>query len=38
MHLALAKNHAATSLLTLDKGMLKAGKLLKLPVTHGIRL
>lgn len=38
MHLALAKNHAATSLLTLDKGMLKAGKLLKLPVTHGIRV
>lgn len=38
LHLALAKNHAATSVLTLDKGMLKAGKLLKLPVTHGIRL
>jgi predicted nucleic acid-binding protein len=38
MHLALAKNHAAKSVLTLDKGMLKAGKLLKLPVTHGIRL
>jgi len=38
MHLALAKTHAATSLLTLDKVMLKAGKLLKLPVTHGIRL
>ncbi|MEK7435519.1 MAG: type II toxin-antitoxin system VapC family toxin [Pseudomonadota bacterium] len=38
MHLALAKNHAATSVLTLDKGMLKAGKLLRLPVSHGIRV
>jgi len=38
MHLALARNHTATSVLTLDKGMLRAGKLLKLPVTHGIRV
>ena len=38
MHLAVAKNHGAKSLLTLDKGMLKAGKLLRLPVTHGIRV
>ena len=37
-HLALAKNHGATSLPTLDKGMLKAGELLKLPVTRGIRV
>lgn len=38
MHLAIAANAGAKSLLTLDRGMLKAGKVLKLPVSTGIRL
>ena len=38
MHLAVAKNHGVKSLLTLDQGMLKAGKLLNMPVTRGIRI
>ncbi len=38
MHLAIARNHGAKSLLTLDKGMLKAGALLKIPVSQGIRI
>ena len=37
LHLAIAANHGATRILTLDKGFLAAGKLLKLPVAHGIR-
>lgn len=38
LHLAIASNHGATKILTLDEGMLKAGKQLKLPVSPGIRL
>ena len=38
MHLAIAANAGVKSLLTLDRGMLKAGKLLKLPVSAGIRI
>ena len=37
LHLAIAANANVKSLLTLDQGMLKAGKLLKLPVSRGIR-
>lgn len=38
LHLAIASNHGATKILTLDEGMLKAGKQLKLPVSLGIGL
>lgn len=38
LHLAIAGNHGAGTLLSLDKGLLKAGKLLKLGVSHGIKL
>lgn len=38
LHLAIAANAEVKSLLTLDRGMLKAGKLLKLPVATGIKL
>ena len=38
MHLAIAANAGVKALLTLDRGMLKAGKFLKLPVATGIRL
>lgn len=38
LHLAIARNHGAGTLLSLDKGLLKAGKLLKLGVSHGIKL
>lgn len=37
LHLAIAANHRATRIATLDRGFLAAGKLLKLPVTRGIR-
>ncbi len=37
LHLAVAANANVKSLLTLDQGILKAGKLLKLPVSRGIR-
>ena len=37
LHLAIAANHGATRILTLDNGFVAAGKLLKLPVTRGIR-
>ena len=37
LHLAIAANAKVKSLLTLDQGMLKAGKMLKLPVSRGIR-
>jgi hypothetical protein len=36
--LAIAANHGAKKILTLDKGFVDAGKLLKLPVTCGISL
>lgn len=38
LHLAIAANHRAMRILTLDQGFLEAGKLLKLPVTVGIKL
>ncbi|MFN0316706.1 MAG: type II toxin-antitoxin system VapC family toxin [Burkholderiales bacterium] len=37
LHLAIAANHGAKKILTLDQGFLDAGKLLKLPVTRGIK-
>ncbi len=37
LHLAIAANHGATRILTLDQGFLGAGKLLKLPVARGIK-
>jgi hypothetical protein len=37
LHLAIAANHGATKILTLDRGFLEAGKRLKLPVSRGIR-
>ncbi len=36
-HLAIAANHGASRILTLDAGFIAAGKLLKLPVSRGIR-
>ena len=36
LHLAIAANHRAKRILTLDQGFLDAGKLLKLPVSRGI--
>ena len=37
LHVAIAKNHSAAKLLTLDEGLLKAAKLLKVPASRGIR-
>ena len=37
LHLAIAANHGAKRILTLDAGFIDAGKLLRLPVTAGIR-
>jgi hypothetical protein len=37
LHLAIAANHRAKRILTLDQGFLDAGKLLKLPVSRGIK-
>lgn len=37
LHLAIAANHHAKKILTLDQGFLEAGSLLKLPVTRGIK-
>ena len=37
LHLAIAANRHAKRILTLDRGFLDAGKLLKLPVTRGIK-
>jgi predicted nucleic acid-binding protein len=37
LHLAIAANHGAKRILTLDGGFLDTGKLLKLPVTRGIK-
>lgn len=36
LHLAIAANHGAKKILTLDAGFIGAGKLLKLPVSRGI--
>lgn len=38
LHLAIAVNHGASKILTLDEGMLTAGKQLKLPVSRGIKI
>ncbi|MHB8549755.1 MAG: type II toxin-antitoxin system VapC family toxin [Acidiferrobacterales bacterium] len=38
LHLAIARNHGAKTMYTLDRGLLKAGKLLKVPVSAGVRL
>jgi uncharacterized protein len=37
LHLAIAKTHRAEAILSLDKTLLKAGKILGLPVSMGIR-
>jgi predicted nucleic acid-binding protein len=37
LHLAIAANHGARKILTLDAGFIDAGKQLKLPVNRGIR-
>ncbi len=37
LHLAVANNHRAAVIYSLDKTMLKAGKILDLPVSMGIR-
>jgi uncharacterized protein len=37
LHLAVAKNHYAAAIYSLDKILLKAGKILQLPVSLGIR-
>jgi predicted nucleic acid-binding protein len=37
LHLAIARNHGADKVLTLDEGLLKAAKLLKIPAARGIR-
>lgn len=38
LHLAIARNHGAKTMYTLDRGLLKAGKQLKVPVSAGVRL
>ena len=38
LHLAIAANRRAKRILTLDLGFIEAGKLLKLPVTLGIKV
>ena len=38
LHLAIANNHRAEAIYSLDKTLLKAGKVLGLPVSAGIRL
>jgi predicted nucleic acid-binding protein len=38
LHLAIAGNRGATAIYSLDKGLLKAGRILKLPVSTGIRV
>ena len=37
LHLAVAASHGARQILSLDSGFIGAGKLLKLPVSRGIR-
>lgn len=37
LHLAIAKNQGAERILTLDAGLLKAAKSLKIPASRGIR-
>lgn len=38
LHLAIARNHRAKTILSLDKTLLKAGSVLGLPTSAGIRL
>jgi predicted nucleic acid-binding protein len=38
LHLAVAQNHHGAAIYSLDKALLKAGKLLGLPVSTGIRM
>ena len=38
LHLAIASNRDARAIYTLDRGFLKAGQILSLPVKSGIRL
>jgi uncharacterized protein len=38
LHLAIAVNNGASRIFTLDKGMLRAGRLLSLPARTGIRV
>ena len=38
LHLAIARNHGAQAFYTLDRGLLKAAKLVKLPASHGIKV
>jgi predicted nucleic acid-binding protein len=38
LHLAIASNHGARAIYSLDRGLLKAGRLLELPVKSGVRL
>ena len=38
LHLAIARNHRAKAVYSLDKTLLKAGKLLGVPVSAGIRV
>jgi len=38
LHLAIASNHGAKAIYSLDRGLLKAGRLLGLPVQRGVRL
>jgi len=37
LHLAVARNQGAEKLMTLDEGLLKAAKILKVPAARGIR-
>ena len=37
LHLAIAKNQGADKVMTLDEGLLKAAKLVKIPAARGIR-
>ena len=37
LHLAIATNHGAKRVYTLDRGLLKAGEQLKVPLSSGIR-
>ena len=37
-HLAIASNHRASAIYTLDRALVSAGKKLRLPVQRGIRL
>jgi uncharacterized protein len=38
LHLEIARNHGAEAIYSLDKTMIKAGKILDLPVAVGVRL